>query len=102
MLIVIPQLLDREQARALGRTIAAAEWVDGNVTSGAGAALAKLGGAKLIVSTITHGPTVVEAMGGLGVSGQMLILGAVAEPLPIATVPMIGVRPPVRASSARM
>ena len=41
MLIVIPQLLDREQARALGRTIAAAEWVDGNVTSGAGAALAK-------------------------------------------------------------
>ena len=41
MLIVIPQLLDREQARGLGRTIAAAEWVDGNVTSGAGAALAK-------------------------------------------------------------
>jgi PKHD-type hydroxylase len=41
MLIVIPQLLDRDQARALGVTIAAAEWVDGNVTSGAGAALAK-------------------------------------------------------------
>lgn len=41
MLIVIPQLLDPEQAKALGRSIAAAEWVDGNVTSGAGAALAK-------------------------------------------------------------
>lgn len=41
MLIIIPQLLDPEQARALGRSIAAAEWVDGNVTSGVGAALAK-------------------------------------------------------------
>ena len=41
MLIVIPQVLRRERALALGRTIATAEWVDGNVTSGAGAALAK-------------------------------------------------------------
>lgn len=41
MLIVIPQVLDRDEALALGREIAAADWVDGNVTSGAGAALAK-------------------------------------------------------------
>jgi PKHD-type hydroxylase len=41
MLIVIPQILDRERAKALGMTIAAADWVDGNITSGAGAALAK-------------------------------------------------------------
>ena len=41
MLIVIPQVLPREEALALGRELAAAEWVDGNVTSGGGAALAK-------------------------------------------------------------
>lgn len=41
MLIIIPDILPAEEARALGRRIAAAEWVDGNVTSGAGAALAK-------------------------------------------------------------
>lgn len=41
MLIVIPKVLPRDQALALGRELAAAEWVDGNVTSGAGAALAK-------------------------------------------------------------
>ena len=41
MLIVIPQVLPRDEALALGREIAAAEWVDGNVTSGIGAALAK-------------------------------------------------------------
>lgn len=41
MLLVIPQLLPRAQAVALRERIAAAPWVDGNVTSGAGAALAK-------------------------------------------------------------
>lgn len=41
MLMVIPEVLPREEALELGRMIAAADWVDGNVTSGAGAALAK-------------------------------------------------------------
>ncbi len=41
MLIVIPQLLQHAQAKALGEVIASADWVDGNVTSGEGAALAK-------------------------------------------------------------
>ncbi len=41
MLIAIPDVLSSEEACALGMAIAAAEWVDGNVTSGAGAALAK-------------------------------------------------------------
>lgn len=41
MLIVIPEVLARDEALALGRDIAGAEWVDGNVTSGPGAALAK-------------------------------------------------------------
>lgn len=41
MLIAIPDVLLPEEAKALGRAIAAADWVDGNVTSGAGAAMAK-------------------------------------------------------------
>lgn len=41
MLIAIPDVLPPSDAIALGRQIAAAPWVDGNVTSGAGAALAK-------------------------------------------------------------
>jgi PKHD-type hydroxylase len=41
MLIAIPDVLPSEEALALARAIAAADWVDGNVTSGAGAALAK-------------------------------------------------------------
>lgn len=41
MLLTIPQVLPRQSALALGLEIAAAQWVDGNVTSGEGAALAK-------------------------------------------------------------
>lgn len=41
MLLAIPEILPRDGALALRERIAAAEWVDGNVTSGAGAASVK-------------------------------------------------------------
>ena len=41
MQLVIPEVLPRKAALALGRELAGENWVDGNVTSGAGAALAK-------------------------------------------------------------
>lgn len=41
MLTVIPSVLPREEALTLREHLLAAEWVDGNVTSGGGAALAK-------------------------------------------------------------
>ncbi|HEX8401333.1 MAG TPA: Fe2+-dependent dioxygenase [Allosphingosinicella sp.] len=41
MLIAVPQLLPRDSALALRERLLGAEWVDGNVTSGEGAALAK-------------------------------------------------------------
>ncbi|MGB5076861.1 MAG: Fe2+-dependent dioxygenase [Sphingorhabdus sp.] len=41
MLITIPDVLPREAALALGQAISLADWIDGNVTSGEGAALAK-------------------------------------------------------------
>lgn len=41
MLIAIPELLSPEEVAAIRQVIDAAEWVDGNVTSGAQSALAK-------------------------------------------------------------
>ena len=41
MLLAIPDILTRDEALALRERIAAAEWVDGNATSGAGAASVK-------------------------------------------------------------
>ncbi|MCB1020904.1 MAG: alcohol dehydrogenase catalytic domain-containing protein [Bryobacterales bacterium] len=39
-------------------------------------ALRALGGAKVILATVTHGPAMTAAMGGLAVNGQFLVLGA--------------------------
>lgn len=41
MLTIIPELVSRADALSLGARLREADWVDGNVTSGAGAALAK-------------------------------------------------------------
>ena len=41
MMLVIPEVLSREQALALRADILGADWVDGNVTSGAGSASVK-------------------------------------------------------------
>jgi D-arabinose 1-dehydrogenase-like Zn-dependent alcohol dehydrogenase len=38
--------------------------------------LAKLGGAKVIVATVTNGDAMTAALGGLAVNGTMMILGA--------------------------
>jgi len=41
------------------------------------AELKKLGGAKVILATVTNGPAMTEIAGALGVNGTMLIIGAV-------------------------
>jgi D-arabinose 1-dehydrogenase-like Zn-dependent alcohol dehydrogenase len=38
-----------------------------------------------------------SVMGGLGIDGQLLIVGVATEPLPLNTAPMIGARQSVRA-----
>jgi D-arabinose 1-dehydrogenase-like Zn-dependent alcohol dehydrogenase len=72
----------------LARQLGADEYVDAAKGS-AGAALAQLGGAKLIVATAPSAAAVADVMPGLGISGQLLLLAAVAEPLPVTTVPML-------------
>jgi D-arabinose 1-dehydrogenase-like Zn-dependent alcohol dehydrogenase len=53
------------------------------------AELSKLGGAKLIVSTITNAAAMSAALGGLGARGKLLVLGASAEPMPVLPVMLI-------------
>jgi len=77
-----------EDKAPLARQLGADDYVDATKGS-AGAALAKLGGAKLIVATAPSAASVADVMPGLGISGQLLLLAAVAEPLPLNTVPML-------------
>ncbi len=56
------------------------------------AALQKLGGAKLILATVTSGKAMSEAVGGLGVDGKLLVVGAPADPLTVSAFPLISNR----------
>ena len=55
------------------------------------AELRKLGGAKVILATATSGKALSAVLGGLGVDGKMIIVGA-ADPLEVAPLLLIGGR----------
>ncbi len=53
------------------------------------AELAKLGGARVILATVTSGKAMAAVVGGLGVNGKLILLGAAAEPLEVNAVSLI-------------
>ena len=60
---------------ALARKLGAALYIDSQAQDPA-AELAKLGGARVIVATVTNGEAMSAVQGGLGINGTLMILGA--------------------------
>jgi D-arabinose 1-dehydrogenase-like Zn-dependent alcohol dehydrogenase len=56
------------------------------------AELVRLGGASVILATVTHAGAMTTALGGLGVNGKLLVLGAPHEPLEVPAFLLIGGR----------
>ena len=83
--VAIARGADKE---SLARGLGAHHYIDSQADNVA-AALQKLGGAKLIVFTATSEKALEEAMGGLGVDGQMLVLGATQGPASIDTTGLL-------------
>ena len=54
--------------------------------------LTKLGGAKVIIATVTSGKAMTAVIGGLGVNGKLIVLGAASEPLEIPPIELITAR----------
>jgi D-arabinose 1-dehydrogenase-like Zn-dependent alcohol dehydrogenase len=75
----------------LARKLGARHYIDSQSQDPA-VELARLGGAKLIQSTITSGHAVNAVLGGLGVNGKLLVLGAADEPLQVPAGLLIGGR----------
>jgi alcohol dehydrogenase len=61
---------------ALAETLGAANYIDTQAVDPA-AALQKLGGAKVILATVTNAEAMQSVLGGLGANGTMLVVGAV-------------------------
>jgi D-arabinose 1-dehydrogenase-like Zn-dependent alcohol dehydrogenase len=75
----------------LSRKLGAEHYIDSQ-TQDAAAELTKLGGAKVILATVTSGKAMSAVLGGLGVNGKLIILGAADEPLEVNGILMIGGR----------
>jgi len=66
----------------LAKQLGAWRYVDSQ-TQDVAAELVKLGGAKVILATVTSGKAMSEALGGLGIGGTLIVLGAPHEPLEV-------------------
>jgi D-arabinose 1-dehydrogenase-like Zn-dependent alcohol dehydrogenase len=67
---------------AMARELGAAHYIDSQGTDPA-AELRRLGGAKVVLATVTSGKAMAAVLGGLGVDGKLLIVGA-ADPLEVS------------------
>jgi alcohol dehydrogenase/propanol-preferring alcohol dehydrogenase len=84
--VAIARGTDKEE---LARTLGAHHYIDSEATDVAGA-LTELGGAQAVLATATNGPAVSKALGGLGPSGTLVVVGAAPEPLAVPAGLLIG------------
>jgi D-arabinose 1-dehydrogenase-like Zn-dependent alcohol dehydrogenase len=83
--VAIARGMDKEP---LARKLGAWSYIDSKAQDPA-AELLKLGGAKIILATVTNGDAMSATLGGLGVNGKLIILGAAAEPLQVPGIPLL-------------
>src|SRR5881398_2009469 len=62
----------------LARQLGAMHYIDSQSADPA-AELAKLGGARVVLATVTHGPAMSATVGGLAPRGRLMVLGAAAS-----------------------
>jgi D-arabinose 1-dehydrogenase-like Zn-dependent alcohol dehydrogenase len=75
----------------LARQLGAHHYIDSRAQDVA-AELMKLGGAKVVLATVTNAEAMSATLGGLGVDGKLLVLGAPPEPLAVSAFALIGGR----------
>jgi alcohol dehydrogenase/propanol-preferring alcohol dehydrogenase len=75
----------------LARQLGAHHYVD-SLTQDPAQELTRLGGARVVLATVTNAKAMSATVGGLGVDGRFVILGAPHEPLEISPLVLIGGR----------
>lgn len=86
--VAIARGMDKEP---LARTLGAVHYIDSHAQDAA-AELVKLGGAKVILATVTSGKAMSAVLGGLAVNGKLIIVGAADEPVEVNAFLFIGGR----------
>jgi alcohol dehydrogenase/propanol-preferring alcohol dehydrogenase len=80
-----------QDKQALARQLGASHYID-SASSDPSAELMKLGGAAVVLATVTHGPAMSATIDGLSPKGRLLVLGASREPLSVSSLSLISAR----------
>ena len=81
----------RRREGTAGPQLGAQIYID-STTQNAAQELGKLGGAKVILATVTDAKSMSSIVGGLGIDGKLLVVGASGEPIEVAPMMLIGGR----------
>jgi D-arabinose 1-dehydrogenase-like Zn-dependent alcohol dehydrogenase len=77
-----------EDKRPLALELGAHHYIDSQASDPA-AELVKLGGARIVLATVTNAAAMSSVLGGLAVDGKLIIVGVPAEPLEVPIVPLV-------------
>ncbi len=75
----------------LAQKLGAVRYIDSQAEDVA-AALTAMGGARVVLATATNGEAMTATLGGLGIDGKLIVLGAAFEPLAVPALLLIGGR----------
>jgi D-arabinose 1-dehydrogenase-like Zn-dependent alcohol dehydrogenase len=75
----------------LARQLGAQHYVD-STTQNVASELTKLGGARVILATLTDAQSMSNAVGGLGVDGKLMVIGASLQPIEVPPLALISKR----------
>jgi D-arabinose 1-dehydrogenase-like Zn-dependent alcohol dehydrogenase len=75
----------------LARQLGAQHYID-STTQNVASELTKLGGARVIIATVTDSKSMSDAIGGLGIDGKLLVIGASMEPIEVSPLALISAR----------
>ncbi len=79
----------------LAKELGAHHYID-STTEDVAESLKKLGGARLILATVTNADAMSAAMGGLGYAGELVVVGVSGEPIKVTPVALIMQRQSVK------
>lgn len=79
-----------EGKAVLAQQLGAAQYID-SMSANPADELQKLGGAKVVLATVTDGATMASIVGGLAVDGTLIVVGA-AGPMEVSPLALIGAR----------
>ena len=76
---------------ALARELGAVDYIDSS-SEDVAARLQAHGGARVVLATATNAQAMAQTIGGLGIDGTLVVLGASPEPIPVPGLALIGGR----------